>query len=60
MSCNGVLLISDVRIMKIKIFLILSLISLFIFINEKVCKDMRYHDYAAGIDRSFNCPWKNK
>jgi hypothetical protein len=23
-----------------------------------VCEGMTYHDYAAGIDRRFNCPWK--
>jgi len=23
-----------------------------------VCEGMSYHDYAAGIDRRFQCPWK--
>ncbi len=29
-----------------------------VFVDRVVCEGMTYHDYAAGIDRRFHCPWK--
>jgi hypothetical protein len=38
--------------------LLLAALGLGLFIDRVVCGGMTYHDYAAGNDKRFNCPWK--
>ncbi len=43
---------------KLFILLIFGFIALYFLIDNTVCNGMSYHDYAAGIDRRFSCPWQ--
>ena len=47
----------ELKLKKALVFL-LFVVGLYVMLDTTVCNGMRYHDYAAGIDRSFHCPWK--
>jgi len=44
--------------LKKALVFLLFVIGLYVMLDTTVCNVMHYHDYAAGIDRSFHCPWK--
>ena len=44
--------------MKKLVFLSILGLGIYTLLNLTVCNGMKYHDYAAGIDRTFSCPWK--
>jgi hypothetical protein len=43
---------------RMLLLLLLAALCAAAFVDQVVCEGMTYHDYAAGIDRRFNCPWK--
>ncbi|CAM8650333.1 MAG: hypothetical protein ACK5F1_01360 [Burkholderiales bacterium] len=43
---------------KLVLLLVAGLAAVFLFIDQVVCNRWSYHDYAAGIDRRFICPWQ--
>lgn len=49
--------------MKTNLKLLLILVALigavFLFIDRMVCNNWTYHDYKAGIERRFLCPWQH-
>ncbi len=43
---------------RMLLWLLLAALCAAAFVDQMVCEGMSYHDYAAGIDRRFQCPWK--
>jgi hypothetical protein len=43
---------------RMLLLLLLAALCAAAFVDQVVCEGMTYHDYAAGIDRRFQCPWK--
>lgn len=43
---------------KLLIVALVLFLAVFLLIDQLVCNNWIYHDYAAGIDRRVSCYWK--